>query len=200
MDTPLLNIAAWQAHSLVNGPGRRFVLWLQGCPLLCPGCFNQEFLPFVERHRINIEDIAARILATSDIEGVTFSGGEPTVQSQGLALLSERLRARGLTVVSYSGYTLETLRARNDPWIERFLSCLDILIDGPYVREQAANLLWRGSRNQRLHFLSDVYGHLADQADYRPAEVEFSVGESRFTTSGTWPEGFIERLERTLRE
>lgn len=193
-----LNIGAWEMRSGVNGPGERFVLWLQGCPLHCPGCFNLELLPCVKRHVINVDDMAAKILAVTGIEGVTYTGGEPTLQAQGLALLSEQLRQAGLTIVSYTGYSLESLRARNDPWIERFLSCVDILIDGPYVREQACNLLWRGSRNQRVHFLSGTYQHLAGQVDLLPAEVEFSVGGDGFTTTGTWPEGFLKRLKEVL--
>jgi anaerobic ribonucleoside-triphosphate reductase activating protein len=193
-----LNVGAWEAHSVVNGPGERFVLWLQGCPLRCPGCFNQEFLPFVERYLLTVEELATRILSTPGIEGVTYTGGEPTVQAQGLVLLSERLREAGLSIVSYTGYNLETLQARNAPWLDRFLSSLDILIDGPYVREQAASLLWRGSRNQRIHFLSETYQHLAEQVDELPAEVELSVGQGSFTTTGTWPEGFLERLEEIL--
>lgn len=193
-----LNVGAWEAHSVVNGPGERFVLWLQGCPLRCPGCFNQEFLPLVERYLFTVEELATKILDTPGIEGVTYTGGEPTVQAQGLVLLSERLREAGLTIVSYTGYNLETLQARNDPWLDRFLSSLDILIDGPYVREQAANLLWRGSRNQRIHFLSETYQYLAEQVDQLPAEVEFSVSQGGFITTGTWPEGFLERLEEIL--
>jgi anaerobic ribonucleoside-triphosphate reductase activating protein len=142
--------------------------------------------------------MAHKILTVQGIEGVTYTGGEPTVQACGLALLSERLRTAGLTVVSYTGYTLEALRARNDPWIERFLASVDILIDGPFVQAKAANLLWRGSRNQRIHFLSDTYRHLAEQVDQDPAQVEFAIDQECFLTTGTWPQGFLERLKEIL--
>ena len=93
---PYLNIEAWQERSVVNGPGTRFVLWLQGCPILCHGCFNEDLLPFVPRHSVDVEDVATKILAVAGIEGVTYSGGEPTVQAQGLALLSKRIVTRVL--------------------------------------------------------------------------------------------------------
>jgi anaerobic ribonucleoside-triphosphate reductase activating protein len=91
---------------------------------------------------------------------------------------------------------LEELRARDDPWIERLLAHTDILIDGPYRQKEAANLRWRGSRNQRIHYLTPAYCALADTEG--PAEVEFAVGNQGFTTTGTWPPGFLERLQQVL--
>jgi anaerobic ribonucleoside-triphosphate reductase activating protein len=193
---PFLNLGAWIERSRANGPGERYVLWLQGCLLRCPGCCNVEFLPQEPRHLISIDEMAMRIGDIEGIEGVTYTGGEPTLQAQALALLSERLRPGGLTVVCYTGYTLEALRARDDPWIERLLANTDILIDGPYRQEEAASLRWRGSRNQRIHYLTPAYRELADTEG--PAEVEFAVGDHDFTTTGTWPAGFLERLQQIL--
>lgn len=193
-----LNVGAWQARSRANGPGERFVLWLQGCPLLCPGCFNEELLPFVPRHNVIVEAMADIILAVPGIEGVTYSGGEPTIQARGLALLSERLHACGLTVMCYTGYTLDALQARKDPWIDRLLASVDILIDGPFVRDKARHLLWRGSSNQRVHFLTETYRYLAQDVDDGPAQVEFAISREEFLTTGTWPQGFLERLREVL--
>lgn len=195
-----LNVGAWMERSVANGPGERFVLWLQGCPLRCPGCFNPEFLPFVPRHRLEVGELAGKILAVTGLEGVTYTGGEPMVQARGLALLSQRLRDAGLTVVCYTGYTLEELEARADFWIQRLLLTVDILIDGPFLVEQAASLPWRGSRNQRVHFLTDTYRHLAGWMERRPAEVEFSVGAEGFAATGTWPQEFWQRLQRLLQQ
>jgi anaerobic ribonucleoside-triphosphate reductase activating protein len=194
-----LNVGAWQMRSVANGPGERFVLWLQGCPLGCPGCFNAQFQPFVRRHVLTVEEAAEMVLAVTGIEGITYTGGEPMVQAPALAILSERLREAGLTVLCYTGLTLEALHARKDPWVERLLSCVDVLIDGPYIREKAANLLWRGSTNQRVHFRTEAYRHLAGRVDKCGAEVELSVDRQGFTATGTWPQGFLGRLEEALR-
>jgi anaerobic ribonucleoside-triphosphate reductase activating protein len=198
-DQDHLNLGAWMPRSTANGPGERFVLWLQGCPLRCPGCINPELWPFVERTVVGVEEMAGRILATRGIEGVTYTGGEPTVQARALALLSERLRPAGLTVVCYSGYTLEQLKARSDEWIERLLASVDVMIDGPYVQELAAPLLWRGSTNQRVRFLSPAYRRLAEFVDSGPGQVEFSIDKDSFTATGMWPPGLLERLEDLLR-
>ncbi len=195
----MLNLGAWLERSAANGPGDRYVLWLQGCLLHCDGCFSPEFWPTEPNRPVAVEEMARRIVSVEGIEGVTYTGGEPTLQAHGLALLSRRLRAAGLTVVCYTGDTIESLRARGDPWVEALLACTDILIDGPYHRQEAANLLWRGSANQRVLFLSDAYRHLAGQVEKGAAEVEFAIGQDGFTTTGTWPEGFLERLRRKLK-
>ena len=65
--------------SRANGPGRRAVLWFQGCNLNCPKCWNQASHPF-EGAPTDGSDIVRRVLAlhrAREIEGLTFSGGEP---------------------------------------------------------------------------------------------------------------------------
>jgi len=76
-----------------EGPGRRFALWLQGCPLRCPGCCNPEMLPFEGGEEWEVQALAERILATPDIEGVTLLGGEPVAQAGALTELCRLLRA-----------------------------------------------------------------------------------------------------------
>ena len=85
------------------------------------------------------------------LDGVTFSGGEPFVQSAPLADLARKLRAHNLTVWAYTGYTLEALVAQRDPDINALLAALDVLVDGPFLRDQRdLTLRFRGSRNQRV--------------------------------------------------
>lgn len=196
--TVWLNIARWEERSVVNGPGERFVLWMQGCPFRCAGCINPDFLPFVERTRMTVEDAAALIGTVRGIEGVTFSGGDPMAQAEGLYHLSRLLKAEGLTVASYTGYTLEELRALSGPWIDRLLACLDLLIDGRYVAAQKGSLPWRGSDNQRVHFLSDAYRHLEREVNKPHREVEFIAGRDAFVSTGIFDTKFVRRLEQVL--
>lgn len=80
---------------------------------------------------------------------VTFSGGEPFVQSGKLAPLAERLRAAGYNLTSYTGYLYEELLAdsRHMPLLRQ----LDILVDGPFILEEKSLIIrFRGSRNQRI--------------------------------------------------
>lgn len=41
-----LSVAQFVACTEAEGPGKRFALWMQGCPMRCPGCCNPEFIPF----------------------------------------------------------------------------------------------------------------------------------------------------------
>lgn len=154
---------------------------------------------FVERRVVGVEEAAGAIVSIAGIEGVTFTGGEPMHQAAALAELARRVRGHGLSVVCFTGFTIEQLRSGGDPEVSRLLSQVDVLIDGPYLREQSANLLWRGSSNQRVLFLSERYRAMACEVERRPASVECVVGVGGFTTTGTWPDGLVDDLERALR-
>lgn len=143
-----------------EGPGRRFAIWLQGCPLRCPGCCNPEMLPFEGGVAHRVDSLLAQIWKvkqTDDsLEGISLLGGEPFAHARGAAELAERVAAAGLTVMIFSGYTLDELRAQKEEHVNRLLACTDILVDGPYLREQPeTRRRWIGSANQRVHFLSE---------------------------------------------
>lgn len=159
-DVPL-QIAQIVPATDAEGPGRRFAIWFQGCPLRCPGCCNPEMLSFAGGQSYALSDILRRIdEARRDraIEGITLLGGEPTAHAAGALALAEAAQQRGLSVMIFSGYTLEQLREQKSAEVDRLLAATDILVDGPYLREQPdTERRWIGSRNQRIHFLSDRY-------------------------------------------
>ncbi|MCS7305544.1 MAG: radical SAM protein [Thermoguttaceae bacterium] len=193
-----LNIGAWQERSVANGPGQRFVLWMQGCRRRCRGCFNRHFWPLKPRVVVPVEWLAERILSIGGIEGVTYTGGEPILQAQALTVLSRRLKSAGLSVVCYSGYTLEELKQMQNRWVEELLGLVDILIDGPYLEEQAGVWLWRGSKNQRVHFFTERYRSWADRVNEPIGHVEIGVGKSGYRVTGIWPEEVLKRLAKAM--
>jgi anaerobic ribonucleoside-triphosphate reductase activating protein len=140
-----------------EGPGRRFALWFQGCPLRCAGCCNPEMLPFDGGARRAVGEVVRQIAdaaGTHHIEGITLLGGEPLAHAAGAAALARAARDLGLTVMVFSGYTLEAARALPDPTVGELLALTDILVDGPYLRDQPeTRRRWIGSANQRVHFL-----------------------------------------------
>jgi anaerobic ribonucleoside-triphosphate reductase activating protein len=143
-----------------EGPGRRFAIWFQGCPLRCPGCCNPEFLPFQGGQTRTLDEITAWIIRAheeNDIEGITLLGGEPFAHAAGAALAAI-CRRLGLSTMVFTGYTIEDLKNRPEPEIAELLALTDILVDGPYDREKPdSDRRWIGSTNQRIHFLTERY-------------------------------------------
>lgn len=143
-------------HTRVLGPFLRFALWVQGCPLRCPGCMTPGSLPFEGGMEVAVDALAAHILATPGIEGLTLSGGEPFAQAGALAALLALVRAeRDLGVIIYSGYILAKLRRMQSA--TALLAQTDLLIDGQYQAKRNDGLSLRGSANQKIHALSQRY-------------------------------------------
>jgi anaerobic ribonucleoside-triphosphate reductase activating protein len=149
---PKLRVARMYHGSMVDGPGRRSVVQLQGCPIRCR-CYVPETHDPAAGVPLGVAEVVAALLhpVGEPRDGITALGGEPFLQPQRLAALLHALKRRGLHTVVYSGYTLETLARRNEPAVNEALRFTDLLIDGPFVRSLAASAgRWRGSRNQRL--------------------------------------------------
>lgn len=157
---PILQIAQIVPCTEAEGPGKRFAIWFQGCPLRCPGCCNPEFLPFKGGEAWQFELLIDEInkARSSGIEGITLLGGEPFAHSTGAAMIAREVRERGLSVMIFSGYTIEQIRQMPDSSVAELLEQTDILVDGPYLRELPdTRRRWIGSTNQRIHFLTDRY-------------------------------------------
>ena len=157
----ILQVAASVAVTEAEGPGRRFALWFQCCPLRCPGCCNPEFLPFHGGAAIELESIVEQVRAAkaeSQIEGITLLGGEPFAHAEGASGLAGIARTMGLTVMVFTGYEFEDLAAKPDCATARLIAATDILVDGPYDRTRPDTARrWIGSTNQRIHFFTDRY-------------------------------------------
>lgn len=139
--------------SIVDGPGLRYGVFVQGCTHGCPGCHNPESQPVEGGTPTAIADIVARIRSNGLISGVTLSGGEPFEQSAACAELARQLKEAGYSVWAYSGYLYEDLlaRAQHDEGTARLLDLIDVLVDGPFVESlKSYTLTWCGSSNQRV--------------------------------------------------
>ena len=138
-------------ESIVDGPGLRFVIFTQGCPHHCPGCHNPQTHQTAGGTFVDTERLLARVLENPLLQGVTFSGGEPFLQPAALAELAENFHRNGLDIVTYTGYTLEGLKAMRDEGVNALLRETDLLIDGPFQLEKRdLTLPFRGSSNQRV--------------------------------------------------
>ncbi|MCT7954202.1 4Fe-4S single cluster domain-containing protein [Laspinema palackyanum] len=155
-----LNIMGYVDESEVNGPGTRAVVWVQGCLRECSGCFNPESWPFEVNQLIAIDELADKILSNPRNHGVTFSGGEPFWQAPALGELGKKIKAAGLNLMSFTGFTLAQLQSPSAPvGADALLDQLDILIDGPYVESLAIHSPESpvSSRNQRIHIFNEAF-------------------------------------------
>ena len=146
-------------NTTVEGPGNRFCIWTQGCKRHCPECWAKETWVFGVGKKYSVENLFAMIKTQSSlIEGVTFLGGEPFEQAKDLAKLSRLIKSLRLSIVCFTGYTIEELKEKNDEDINNFLSSIDLLIDGSFEKENYdLSRPWVGSSNQRYLFLTDFY-------------------------------------------
>lgn len=170
-----LNIMGYVDRSEVNGPGCRAVVWVQGCARECPGCFNTASWSFEENQIVSIDAIVTRILSEPSNEGVTFSGGEPFWQAPALADVARRVKEKGLTVMSFTGFTIAQLQAESAPPGARdLLAQLDILVDGPYVESLAIHdpTSLVSSKNQRVHVFNPA---LNDRLTWASDQMEVHV-------------------------
>ena len=165
-----LRIHRFLPASRANGPGLRAVVWVQGCSLGCPGCYNPETHAHAGGEAVSVDVLFHRIDALGDsIEGVTISGGEPLQQLRPIAELLRRVRAETrLSVLMFSGYSWDEIRRM--PQAEGMLACLVVLIAGRYHHTRRVARDLRGSANKTVHFLTPRYGP-ANLEQVPPAEV-----------------------------
>lgn len=187
-----LNMASRLPCTEAEGPGRRAALWVQGCNKRCRGCCNPAYLQLTERELVSassVLDWLRNAHHAHDLEGVTFLGGEPMLQAQGLAFVAQGAQSLGLSVMVFSGYTKSELDVLRLPGADQLLRYTDVLVDGPFeanLPEQSRR--WVGSTNQQFNYLTERYDARIESGDRLDRVLEI-----RLKTDGTvfingWPE------------
>lgn len=139
--------------SRANGPGLRAVLWVQGCSLGCPGCFNPETHAFEGGQEWEVDRLFEAIRELPEIQGITISGGEPLQQRAPLLELLGRVRDEtDLSVVLFTGFAFEEIRC------PELLARVDVLLAGRYREDLRVAEGLLGSSNKTIHFLTPRYG------------------------------------------
>jgi anaerobic ribonucleoside-triphosphate reductase activating protein len=183
----VLNLANWTPLTGAEGQGRRFAMWLQGCPIRCEHCCNPEMWAFTNRHLLSLSELLQLITQsqnTNQIEGISCLGGEPFAQASALSKLARSVQQLNLSVVVFSGYTLEQIESHKDPTWQDLLKATDLLIDGPFIQAQkTTNHRWIGSLNQRVHFLSSRY-NAQDPTWQQPNSIDLHFDGEAIYISG----------------
>lgn len=104
------NIHSYESMGTVDGPGIRFVVFLQGCPLRCKFCHNPDTWNINEKKiEEKAEDVLKKIKRYKNFfgkkGGVTVTGGEPLIQSEFVLELFKLCKKEGIhTALDTSGY------------------------------------------------------------------------------------------------
>lgn len=182
------------------GPGRRLVVWVQGCHLACPGCMSTNTWEPAAVVAEEVEAVVSRCrdLVDDQLEGVTISGGEPFEQPDALRALVSGLRAaltnRDLDVLAYSGFAFKMLQHRHPA----VLSLLDGVIAGRYIAEQPTDEPWRGSANQQLVALTELGRERYSPQQTGAAGLQVQLAEGKLVLIGVPRAGELEDLEAAL--
>lgn len=176
-----LNVASFAPRTEALGPGTRAAIWVQGCPLRCPGCLAPAWIPFVPAMQLTPEQILEK-LDLDQITGMTLSGGEPFMQAAGLAAFVRLARQKkDLNIICFTGFRYERL-LKNPPnsGVAELLAEVDVLIDGPFIQALNDSIGLRGSSNQRIiHLTSRLQEHDLE-AQKRDVEITIANGELAF--------------------
>jgi anaerobic ribonucleoside-triphosphate reductase activating protein len=169
MSIPINNTS----YSTVNGPGYRYVLWVQGCKLNCEGCFNPQTHSYNTTSITDIEDIAIEINSNPLIDGITISGGEPLDYSIELISLL-KLISKSLTTIIFTGYTIKEIT--KDPEKLKLIKNVDLVLSGRY-------------NNKLEHpYLGKKIMNITGRVDYNyfipKTSIEYSIYQSKVTKTG----------------
>jgi anaerobic ribonucleoside-triphosphate reductase activating protein len=138
---------------------------------------------------MSVDDVFAQVLEAMrqhEVEGITFSGGEPFQQAEALAHLAARCNEQGLNAAAFTGYAHEFLCSVHAPaGAHALLAQIDLLIDGPYTAAlRREDLPLRGSSNQRLVPLTPAGRKLADRVTDDLPMVEFNFTSGKLAVTG----------------
>jgi len=148
-----MRVAGIVQDSIVDGPGLRCAIFVQGCRLHCDGCHNPDTWDEHGGIEMLLDDIISDIRSNPLTDGLTLTGGEPFDQAAGCISLAAAARAQGLNIWIFSGSTFEELleKAKNDPETYQLLILSDVLVDGRFIlSKRTLSRKWCGSENQRV--------------------------------------------------
>ena len=182
-----------QTMGAVDGPGVRFVAFMQGCPLRCGYCHNPETWEYNGGTQYSSEELFERIKKYKNYYGknggVTFSGGEPLCQADFVLDVIKKCRAAGIhTAIDTSGSILNETAVK-----EADLIILDIKM----TTEEEYKKHTGGSLSNALEFLSLCEKHNKDTWIRQVIVPGINDNEDNINRLKAITEGksFIKRLE-----
>ena len=174
-----MNIHAYKI-SRVNGPGKRFTLWTQGCSKGCVNCFNPETWNNKNNIILSSNEIF-ELIKEEEIDGVTITGGDPFEQEEELLdlliLISNLSLSKG--VIVFTGFTYDEIRENKIR--EKCCDYIDVLIDGRYEDHNRVTDCFKGSSNQNIIYFSSK---IKEEELIMDQEVEVSLSDGIISVTG----------------
>lgn len=145
-----MKYAQIREQDIANGEGIRTSLFVTGCNLKCPGCFNVNYQDFSFGLDWNelVEDEFIELGNAEYIDGYSILGGEPLLQGREMLELVKSIRARSnKSIWMWTGLRFENLNEMQ----RSIVSEVDVLVDGPFIENmKQRGLIFKGSTNQRI--------------------------------------------------
>lgn len=148
-------IHSFESCGTVDGPGIRFVVFMQGCPMRCKYCHNPDTWDFSGGTEYSVEDVVSRAVKYRNYYknggGVTVSGGEPLVQAEFVAELFKLLKEKGIrTALDTSGIIFDNAtKAKIDAVLE---NCDLVMLDIKHIDDEEHKKLCGFSNANSLNF------------------------------------------------
>ena len=144
-----IRLAGIEPMSMVDGPGIRYTIFVQGCIWNCPGCHNPETHNTDGGYLKDIDEIIDDISNYPGVRGITLSGGDPLYRKnrEPVFELCKKYKEKypDKTIWLYTGYEWDIISDLEG------LKYIDVLVDGKFKEDlKSFELKFRGSSNQRL--------------------------------------------------
>ena len=151
------NIANINLCTTAEGPFKRMAIWFQGCNINCKQCCNPQLQSLELAHLVTIEELLKHTIEAKrkyNIEGITLTGGEPTLQANNLEEYCKQVKSLDLGIILFTGKLFEEVPTKITKYI-------DLVIDGRFDHTlMDSNYKFVGSRNQKLFFLTKRYNKI----------------------------------------
>ncbi len=158
----MLNVSHVEKNNYVNGNGCRYVIWVQGCNFKCEGCWNKHTWDSNIKNLRDVQEIFNDIVKLDNIDGVTFTGGEPLLQADELLVLATLIKEKtNLSIHIFTGF--ELIEERTDMQ-NNLIKMADTVVFGRYNKTLPNN-------NQT------VINYTSDRWNYNNSDVEIDIND-----------------------
>lgn len=165
----MIRLAGIEYDSIVDGPGLRTAIFVQGCGHQCKGCHNPQTWDFTKGTEYSVDSIIKKIQKNAINKNITLTGGDPLYQWNDVSPLVRKLKFDGYNFMLYTGYTvddiLHPLKAKivdtvvDEKVFYAFINDIDLVCTDPFIEtEKNLSLPFMGSNNQ--HIGKFIYRHI----------------------------------------